>query len=67
MSENYERSKQAKGTAGGCNLIINGVLAYFFYTYAYDNPDQGQCWASDSSNTASAIELPGYTEVSGQF
>ena len=41
MSENYERSKQAKGTAGGCNLIINGVLAYFFYTYAYDNPDQG--------------------------
>ena len=42
MSENYERhKKKTNGAFGGCNLIINGVLAWFFYQYSYNNPDEG--------------------------
>ena len=67
MSENYERNKKANGAGGACNLLINGVLAYFFYQYAYKNPDQGQCWATDENHVASPVELPGYTNVSQQF
>ena len=63
-SENYERHK-AKGSGGFgcCNLIINGVLAYYFYQYSYNNPDPGQCWATDGT-PASATERSGYTNVS---
>ena len=25
---------------GCCNVIINGILVYFFYQYAYNNPDK---------------------------
>ena len=44
-----QESKQAAG--GGFNLIINAVLAYYFYQYAYKNEDVGECWAADGANT----------------
>ena len=33
----------------GCNLVINAVMAYFFYVYAFTNPDNSICFASDIS------------------
>ena len=44
-----QEGKQA-GT-GAINLIINAVLAYYFYQYAYKNEDVGECWAADGTNT----------------
>ena len=41
-----EGAAQKQGGAGAGNLIINAVLAYFFYQYAYVNPDVGECWAT---------------------
>ena len=65
MSESYQRhKKKTNGAFGGCNLIINGVLAYFFYQYSYNNPDAGQCYAIDSTQTPSATAEAGYTNVS---
>ena len=60
-----QESKQA-GT-GAINLIINAVLAYYFYQYAYANPDEGQCWAAESSRTPVATETAGYTNVTANF
>ena len=30
---------RANGGAGVGNIILNGVLAYFFYVYTWNNPD----------------------------
>ena len=40
-----QANPKAQGVQGGGNIIINGVLAYFFYVYAFDNPDGNECWA----------------------
>ena len=55
------------GQAGAGNLIVNGVLAYFFYTYAFNNPDAGECWAISTSQVPKAVETAGYKHVSAQF
>ena len=55
------------GTSAACSLIFNGVLCYFFYTYAYNNPDAGECWAIDGVDTPKTTETAGYTNVSNQF
>ena len=60
-----QESKQAAG--GGFNLIINAVLAYYFYQYAYANPDEGQCWAAENSRTPVATETAGYKNVTANF
>ena len=42
------------------NLVINGVLAYFFYQYAYRNPDlaeHGSCWAADGEDNGSPVKF----------
>ena len=62
-----ESNPQNAGGQGACNLIINGVLAYFFYTYWQNNPDEGQCWAIETSTTPSATQQLGYSDVSQQF
>ena len=56
-----KRGTQAGG--GGVNIIINGILAYYFYQYAFNNPDEGSCWASSGSRMPSAIEQGGYKNV----
>jgi len=58
---------KGSGQTGACNLIINAVLCYFFWTYWQNNPDQGACWASQTTTTPSATAQPGYTDVSAQF
>ena len=79
--ENAKDNPQAAGGMGCYNLLCNGILAYFFYTYAYNNPDaatQGQCFASDSSDTpfdmtpdsiTGAVPTPSadYANVGAQF
>ena len=42
------------------NLCINGVLCYFFYQYAYKNPDlaeHGNCWAADDEDGGSLVKI----------
>ena len=35
-----------------CFLIVNGVFAYFFYKYAFNNPDEGSCFAKHGNLNA---------------
>ncbi len=62
-----EGSAQKQGGAGVCNLLINGILAYFFYQYAYANEDVGECWATAGSTTPVGVETAGYKNVTAQF
>ena len=39
--DNYKDASKPTASKGCLNLIINGILAYFFYQYAYNNPDEG--------------------------
>ena len=48
-------------------LIINGIFAFFFFRFSYSNPDEGQCFAKDEIEAASASAIKGYTNVSWQF
>ena len=50
-----QSNPKQQGIQGGGNIIINGVLAYFFYVYAFQNPDNNQCFASPLNNTPSAV------------
>ncbi len=34
----------------GCGIIINALIAYYFYHYLYEVETGVECWASDSSN-----------------
>ena len=49
------------------NLIVNGVMAYFFYTYGWKNPDLAEhddCWAG-SADYGASFERDGFnTNVS---
>ena len=65
MDENQKAGQQAGG--GVLNLIVNAVLAYYFYQYAYANPDQGECWAAKTSQVPSATATAGFTNVTENF
>ena len=77
-------NEDEKPNPGGqvCILIVNGVFAYFFYKYAFNNPDEGSCFAKGGNETAygeipmistgsgeDAIQTPeeGFLEVSQRF
>ena len=66
-----EQGKPSGYTLTGCfNFVLSTTLAYFFYTYAYNNPDQGECWARDdvTSMIASPVMKDEFTiNVSKQF
>ena len=49
---------------GACNLIVNGVLAYLFYVYAFNNPDEGSCFAKEG-NEIGQPSVPVITTGSG--
>ena len=40
------RAHEPNNTSAFCNVMYHGVLATFFYVYAFNNPDQSSCWAS---------------------
>ena len=48
MSSQMQEMKPNAGS-GACSLVINGIFAYFFYIYAYQNPDPGNCFAKDGN------------------
>ena len=62
-----EGAAQKQGGAGAGNIIINAVLAYYFYQYAYANPDVGECWATAGQTTPLSVETAGYKNVTAQF
>ena len=33
------------GCSSFCNMLLQGVLGYFFFVYAYQNPDPDNCFA----------------------
>ena len=35
------------GFTSFCNMLIQGILGYFFFIYAYQNPDYSACYAYD--------------------
>ena len=37
--------------SGACTLVVNGIFAYFFYVYAFQNPDEGSCFAKEGKET----------------
>ena len=47
-----EDDQKQNPTGAICSLVINGVFAYFFYKYAYNNPDEGSCFAKEGNETA---------------
>ena len=59
--------KTNKYFVGGLNIITYGIFAYYFYQYAYANPDAGECWATASSATPLSVETAGYKNVTAQF
>ena len=51
-------------------LIFKGIVALFFFQYAYDNPDEGSCYANsdETSKLVSATMTDFFdTNVSRQF
>ena len=59
MVYDNENPTHAMGSAC-CNIVINGVLCYFMYTYAYKNPDlaeHGNCWANDDTDYGTLTNL----------
>ena len=48
-------------------MVVNGVLAFFFFRYSFQNPDSGTCWAILGKEAAKGADTPGYTDVSEQF
>ena len=63
--------KQQAGP-GCCQLILNGILCYFMYVYAFDNPDVAnnggvECYASSVDNLGTALELNGRRNVSKEM
>ena len=70
MTEYRYEGKNPKQQAGpgACNLILNGVLCYFMYTYAFNNPDVEkngmECWASNGDNMGFGVDLNGRKNVS---
>ena len=58
------------GPSACCNLIVAGIMSYFFYTYGWDNPDlekHGNCYARDDSDIGIGINGDGYDNISKQF
>ena len=63
------------------NLVINAALACFFFMYAFQNPDVGECFAKQGlkigqptipisipeTSQAEAVYATGYVEVSHGF
>ena len=47
-----EDDQKQNPTGAMCGLVINGIFAYFFYKYAFLNPDEGSCFAKDGNETA---------------
>ena len=49
--------------SGFCSVIVNLILAYFMFTYAFANPDSGKCYATVDGTVASTNDetkaLPG--------
>ena len=33
--------------SGTLAILYNGIFAYFFYIYAFQNPDEGNCFAKE--------------------
>ena len=77
MAKNQEDWKPTfKGATW--NLVINAALACFFFIYAFQNPDDGECFAKEGfqtghpqvplsvpeTSTAEAVYATGYIEVS---
>ena len=66
-----EVGKPKSYSVTGCfNFVLSSTLVYFFYTYSYNNPDQGECWVSTdiSSLTASPTQSDVFSvNVSKQF
>ena len=61
----YESVREPSAGGGGSVLIVNGALAYFFYSYTYSNPDNSACYATRGIVAAYA-SMPGplYSDVS---
>ena len=49
--DHFQAAKKPNAGSGVVNLIVNGVLAYYFYTYWKNNPDEGSCWAASDGST----------------
>ena len=49
----------------GFLLIIQAIFAFFFYKYAFMNPDEGSCFAKAENKTAYG-EIPMITTGSGE-
>ena len=47
---NDEQKQSPTGAILG--IVINGILAYVFWKYALNNPDEGNCFAKDGNKTA---------------
>ena len=82
MSSSIQDISKPTAASGAVNLVANGIFAYFFYTYAFMNPDTGTCYAKDGNKTGfdtipvtttgtgeDALDTPqeGFVNVSEQF
>ena len=68
--DSYQEQRKPNRCTGCFILILNVILAYIFFTYAYQNPDEGQCWAclDLTSFSVSATMKDDYTiNVAKQF
>ena len=67
MTESFRELVKPSLGGGICNMGVNGIMAFFFYRYSFQNPDSGSCWAIVGDQRAKKEESPGYTDVSEQF
>ena len=66
MNGNQERKKESLG-GSLCNLVLQAIMGYYFYIYAYRNLDKTTCFALDDSTDVYGTGSGDMTDVSGQF
>ena len=64
-----------------CAVVVNSVQAFFFFIYAFNNPDSGACFAREDSKlgkssipvsvtatlSSDTVYATGYVDISFQF
>ena len=68
-SSQVAREQVGKPNLGtiGCTIAINGILGYFFYIYAFANPDMSTCYVDPDTWQASTTGSGGAMNVSHVF
>ena len=55
LAINTNQDEVANFFSGFCLLIINTILACYFFKFTYNNPDDGSCFANKDGSVAASV------------